>query len=126
MKKYLIVKSLIAVLMLGVANTALPADAKAGGNQDKPAGERREEVKKLTPEEREAKRKERLEKLDKRLEELRKKKADGTLTGTEQKQLDRLELVKKNAGKPPVKHPHAKPHGDNPAAEKPEGDGKSK
>lgn len=55
----------------------------------------------LTPEQREARRKEMRERLDQRLTDLRKKKTDGTITETEQKQLDRLETAAKNRRRHP-------------------------
>ncbi len=52
---------------------------------------RREEWPKLTPEEREAKIKERRAALENKVCELRKKKTNGTITGPESQQLERME-----------------------------------
>jgi hypothetical protein len=60
---------------------------------------RREGVKEPTPEEREAKRKEAREYTEKRVAELQKKKADGTITEQESRQLERLELFLKKGGR---------------------------
>ncbi|MDB6030932.1 MAG: hypothetical protein JWM16_1270 [Verrucomicrobiales bacterium] len=49
----------------------------------------------LTPEEREAKRKEMRERMRKQLTDLRQKKADGTLNAAEKKRLERMEEVAK-------------------------------
>jgi hypothetical protein len=47
----------------------------------------------LSPEERETKRKEIKERVDAQTAELRKKKADGTITGIEQRRLERMQLM---------------------------------
>jgi biopolymer transport protein ExbB/TolQ len=47
----------------------------------------------MTPEERDAKRKEMRERMQKQLSDLRQKKADGTLNATEKKRLERMEEV---------------------------------
>src|SRR5438034_4134961 len=115
MKKNLIVKCLIPALMLGIATTAFAADDQAADH--KPGQQKRAEIKKhraelknLTPEERAAKRKEMREKMEKRLGELRKKKTDGAITEKEEKQLERLEAMEKNAGKTPaLRRAHKQP-----------------
>ncbi len=56
---------------------------------------RREELEKMTPEEREAKRKELKERLEKRISELRLKESAGTLTSQEKRELERREQVLK-------------------------------
>jgi len=95
MKKNLILKLLVPALMLGVTTTVLRADEPSPSDK---STAQHQEVKKLTPQERAAKRKEAREKMEKRLAELQKKKAAGTITDKEQKQLDRLEAMKKNQG----------------------------
>jgi len=121
MKKNLILKFMVPALMLGVITTAFAADDQPSSNktpeQRSEALKKSEEVKKLTPEERAAKRKEVRAKMEKRLAELQKKKADGALTEKEQKQLDRLEAMKNNQGKPNAQRPHGKGNSTKPAGE---------
>ena len=63
----------------------------------------------LPPEERQAKRQEIKARMQKRLEEFRKKKADGTITEQESRQLERMEEMTKRfeqaGGKPAVRRP---------------------
>jgi len=121
MKKNLILKFMVPALMLGVITTAFAADDQPSSNktpdQRSEALKKSEEFKKLTPEERAAKRKEALAKREKRLAELQKKKADGAITEKEQKQLDRLEAMKNNQGKPNAQRPHGKGNSTKPAGE---------
>jgi len=121
MKKNLILKFMVPALMLGVITTAFAADDQPSSNktpeQRSEALTKQSEVKKLTPEERAAKRKEARAKMEKRLAELQKKKADGALTEKEQKQLDRLEAMKNNQGKPNTQRPHGKSNSTKPAGE---------
>jgi len=60
---------------------------------------RQEQLKKLTPDQRESRQKLARQRAEKRLAQLRKKKADGSITPTEQKQLDQLEEVQKHHAK---------------------------
>jgi hypothetical protein len=121
MKKNLILKFMVPALMLGVITTAFAADDQPSSNktpeQRSEALKKQTEVKKLTPEERAAKRKEALAKREKRLAELQKKKANGALTEKEQNQLDRLEAMKNNQGKPNAQRPHGKGNSTKPAGE---------
>jgi superfamily I DNA and RNA helicase len=122
MKKNLILKFMVPALMLGVITTAFAADDQPSSNKtpeqrNEALKKQREEFKKLTPEERAAKRKEALAKREKRLAELQKKKADGAITEKEQKQLDRLEAMKNNQGKPNAQRPHGKGNSTKPAGE---------
>ena len=64
---------------------------------------RRPDFKNLTPEQREAKRKEFRERMRQRATDLRKKKTDGTITGEEQKQLERMEEIEKRFDKNPAR-----------------------
>jgi hypothetical protein len=57
----------------------------------------------LSPEERETKRKEIKERVDAQTAELRKKKADGSITEIEQRRLERLQLMSKRLEKAPAK-----------------------
>ena len=79
--------------------------------------ELREKQQKLTPEEREAQRKQIRERMEKRLADLHKKKADGTLTEQETKQLERLEQMKKRQeqGGTPGAAPRRRPQVDKTA-----------
>lgn len=77
--------------------------------------------KSLTAEQREAQRKAWRERLEKRVEDLKKKKAEGTITDQEKQQLDRLEqwlkrMDQSGAGAPatPAERPAGKP-GDQPS-----------
>jgi hypothetical protein len=65
-------------------------------------GKRREEFNKLTPEEREAKRKELKERLEKRIAELRIKRTNGALTSQETRELERREQILKRFEQTPV------------------------
>jgi hypothetical protein len=56
----------------------------------------------LTPEEKDARKKAQQAKMEERLAQLEKKKAAGTLTATEEKQLQRLTQLKANGWKPPT------------------------
>jgi hypothetical protein len=62
---------------------------------------RREEFNKLTPEEREAKRKEIKGRLEKRICELRSKQTNATLTSQEFRELERREQILKRFDQPP-------------------------
>jgi vancomycin resistance protein YoaR len=72
---------------------------------------RREQSSKLTPEEREAKRKELRGRLEKRISELREKGKNSTLTTQETRELERREQILKRfepeAAAPKVEHPKA-------------------
>jgi|SRR5438045_3526085 hypothetical protein len=68
-------------------------DNKEKVEQKKKEAPTRPELKGLSPEERDAKRKEMRERMQKQLAELRKKKADGTLSEAEKKRLERMEEV---------------------------------
>ena len=115
MKMTRFLKYALAVL-IGVGATAMlrAADAPANpaGDDKKPTREElqkmtpeerqarmkewRDKQPKLTPEQREAQRKVWRERMEKKLEDLKKKKADGTLTPQEEKQLERMqELLKR-------------------------------
>ena len=63
--------------------------------QKKKEGPNRPELKGLSPEERDAKRKEMRERMQKQLADLRKRKAEGTLNEVEKKRLERMEEVNK-------------------------------
>ena len=64
--------------------------------------ERREKQQKMTTEQREAQRKVWRERMDKKVEDLKKKKADGTITPQEEKQLERVqEMIRR--GEPSAK-----------------------
>jgi hypothetical protein len=83
--------ALASLFMLGSAGLRA-AEGDASSKQPAPATEKRKASdEKLTPEEREKRRKEAIEKRDKRVKELRAKKDAGTLTETEKRQLERLE-----------------------------------
>ena len=107
--------------MLGVITTTFAADVQTPSDktseQSSEALKKQSEVKKLTPEERAAKLKERRAKMEKRLAELQKKKADGVITDKEQKQLDRLQTIKNNQGKPNAQRTHKKDNTTKPATE---------
>jgi len=62
---------------------------------------RRDEFNKLSPEEREAKRKEIKARLEKRLGELRAKQTNGTITTEETRELSRREQILKRFNQPP-------------------------
>lgn len=86
-------------------------------NAGPPRGERdkrREEFNKLTPEERETKRKEIKGRLEKRITELRDKQANTTLTTQETRELERREQILKRfeQAPPPVTEPAAPPPPD--------------
>ena len=72
----------------------------------------------MTPEQREAMREEFRERFDKRLADLQKKKADGTLSEQQARELERMEQMKKRfqqfgrPGGPPLK----RPNGEKPSA----------
>ena len=108
-----IMRGLVPAVLLALATPTLrAADAVAG---DKTPAERREankkrteEFKKLSPEEKATKLKERNAKMETRLAALQKKKADGSLTALEQKQLDRLEAWKKNPDQAGPRPPRAR------------------
>jgi C4-dicarboxylate-specific signal transduction histidine kinase len=68
----------------------------------KSAERRREEFNKLTPEEREAKRKELKERLEKRIAELRAKQTNGTLNAQETRELERREQILKRFDAAPL------------------------
>ena len=65
-------------------------------------GKRREEFNKLTPEERESKRKELKERLEKRTAELRAKQTNGTLNAQETRELERREQILKRFDAAPL------------------------
>ena len=95
MKKVMNLAAVLAAVAFFGAPLGLRAEDPA--TKDKVEDSRvRQRRPNLTPEQREARRKEMRERLDQRLTDLRKKKSDGTLTETEQKQLDRLETADKN------------------------------
>ena len=86
----------IAILLLGTWAPLFGQDEKGEkGNQNKKEAPTRSDVKGLTPEERDAKRKEMRERMQKQLAELRKKKTEGTLSEPEKKRLERMEEVNK-------------------------------
>jgi hypothetical protein len=93
--------SLLAQDATTTPNTNRPAfrqGAQQRGEFMKSLGLDPQEMKGLTPEQRQAKMK---EAIDKKMTELQKKKADGTITEQEQTQLDRLQKMKDHTG-----HPH--------------------
>lgn len=127
---------ILSALILAIGPTALPAADPSGGQQPKrddarkvfvegreavlndgrktnagPSREerakRREEFNKLTPEEREAKRKELKERLEKRIAELRARQTNGTLNAHETRELERREQILKRFEQLPV--PAAEP-----------------
>jgi len=70
-------------------------NAKLKEMRERSMEKRRDEFNKLTPEEREAKRKELRERLEKHLGELRAKQTNGTITPEETRDLERREQLKK-------------------------------
>jgi|1185.fasta_scaffold1217310_2 hypothetical protein len=90
---------LLLILLLAVASSASATaqEDKSGPKteQKKKEGTTRSDIKGLSPEERDAKRKEMRERMQKQLAELRKKKADGSLNEAEKKRLERMEEVNK-------------------------------
>lgn len=123
MKTNQILKCLVPAVLLAMAVPALQA-ADAPKNDKTPAERReqlkkqREEFKNLSPEEKAAKLKERKAKLEARVAALKKKKADGTITAQEERQLNRAEAMLKNADLAAPRAPRArKPQGDKPAGE---------
>src|SRR3954469_15420880 len=81
---------------------AMAQELKDPDKKGRESGERKESIEKhrdelkgLSPAEREAKRKEMRERIQKQLVELRKKKADGTLNAVEKRRLERMEEVAK-------------------------------
>ena len=94
MKYFLFILSLLAF-----ATTATSIRAADEPVEKRPSREetekRKENWKKLSPEEREAKRKEIKERLEKRIAELRKKETDATITAPETRELARSEQILK-------------------------------
>ena len=84
----------IAILLLATWAPLFGQDEK-GEKANKKEAPTRSDVKGLTPEERDAKRKEMRERMQKQLAELRKKKGEGTLSEAEKKRLERMEEVNK-------------------------------
>jgi hypothetical protein len=98
--------TLVVAIGLGAANALVGADAPATPEK-RPTPEEwqkmtpeerqakmkemREKAANMTPEQREAQRKMFRERMEKRLEELKKKKADGSITEQETKQMEMLE-----------------------------------
>ena len=144
MKSIKLIPCLIALVVACGSNTLVraadePTPAKKPDTVDReklrqelqnlPPEERRKKLQELrqqrqqqTPEQREAQRKQMRARMDKRLADLEKKKADGTLTEDETKQLERLEQMKKrqDQGGPQGAQPRRRPPGDKPApADKP-------
>ena len=125
------------LLILGVLATSLTgpavhaaekAEGKAKGKRPDTAERQRqrEELEKLTPEEREARRKQAIERREAALKRLREKKAAGSLTEAEKTRLERLETQEARAkdGKgqdhPPGKRSRKEGRAENPSApEKP-------
>ena len=117
--------ALALLVATGAATTLRAAEAPADQNP-RPT---REELQKMTPEERQAKLKERREqqqkaltpdqreaqrkvyreRMEKLIEELNKKKADGTITPDEGKRLERLQEMLKRFQQPAPGTPPAKP-----------------
>ena len=90
--------TLILLLGIGAHGSAWAQEDKApasGEKKEKVEQKKHPEVKVLSPEERDAKRKEMRERMQKQLSELRKKKADGTLSEAEKKRLERMEEINK-------------------------------
>jgi hypothetical protein len=88
---------LILLLAVGSLSSGWAQEEKSGPKieQKKKEAPTRSDVRGLSPEERDAKRKEMRERMQKQLAELRKKKADGTLSEAEKKRLERMEEVNK-------------------------------
>ena len=95
--------SLVVAAMAADQNVVTnDADARA-----KELQKRREEFKKLTPEQKEAKRQEFKARLEKRLAELRNKQTNGTLSEDELRELTRREQLLKHFQQPPDKKTNA-------------------
>jgi hypothetical protein len=88
----------ISILILFIALSS-PGFSQEGNRekveQKKKEAPNRPELKGLSPEERDAKRKEMRERMQKQLADLRKRKADGSLSEAEKKRLERMEEVNK-------------------------------
>ena len=111
MKTTRFLKCVLAVLMAGgAAPLARSADAPANpvGGDKRPTREELQKLspeerqtklkewrEKMTPEQREAQRKTWRERMEKKIEELKKKKTDGTITPQEEKQLERVQEMLK-------------------------------
>jgi hypothetical protein len=91
------IRKICLILLLGLCSLPLAnaQDDKGAGDKKKKEGAGRPELKGLSPDEREAKRKEMRERMQKQLAELRKKKADGTLSEADKKRLERMEELDK-------------------------------
>lgn len=118
-----IMRGLVPALLLAMATPMLlaadpPAADKTPAERSEAIKKRNEEFQKLSPEEKAAKLKERKVKMEARLAALQKKKADGSISAQEQKQLDRLEAWKKNPDQAGPRPPRArKPQNTKPAGE---------
>ncbi len=107
------IKSALSKLPLAERDARMKEWRKTNG------GPNREEWEKMTPEQREAKRKEIKERLEKRIAELRAKQTDGTITAQEMSELSRSEKILKRFeqnGQPPRGE---RPKATEPAAPKP-------
>lgn len=108
------VVSLLFVCVATVAFAADPAPARRETNRSDAAAQaekRRQHFEKLTPEQKEAKRREFKARLEKRVGELRARQTNGTLTAEESRELARREQLLKRFEQP-VKsgsHPPAVP-----------------
>jgi predicted nucleic acid-binding Zn-ribbon protein len=103
MKKPICFVALLLSLGIYSAPVALAQEDKSGPGgekkekieQKKKEGTNRPELKGLSPEERDAKRKEMRERMQKQLADLRKRKAEGSLNEQEKKRLERMEEINK-------------------------------
>ena len=105
----------IALLAAGAADD--PVEKRPGREETE---KRKENWKKLSPEEREAKRKEIKARLEKRIAELRARKADATITASETRELARSEQILKRFEQNAVAAKADQPKSNEPAAPVPE------
>jgi hypothetical protein len=105
----------VAAASFAVAATAADQNVVTNGVTNaanalsKELQKRREEFKKLTPEQKEAKRQEFKARLEKRLAELRNKQTNGTLSEDELRELSRREQLLKHFQQPPKTNAPAAP-----------------
>ena len=111
----------LGIALLAVGTAVVPAADDPGekrpGRED--TEKRKENWKKLSPEEREAKRKEIKARLEKRIAELRAKQTDATITAPETRELARSEQILKRFEQNPVAAKADRPKSNEPAAPPP-------
>jgi hypothetical protein len=112
--------ALFAAGATGVRAADDPAEKRPGREETEKTEKRKENWKKLSPEEREAKRKEIKARLEKRIAELRARKADATITASETRELARSEQILKRFEQNAVAAKADQPKANEPAAPSPE------